>query len=159
MGEEGICCWDCRQSFLPKCWPGPCNSLRHLRQILRPRPWGWGRERGPATERFRPPLGPCERAAGCGRPLRRADLARSRVRGASQVSSCTSPFPKARSLLPPVHLVPRCLVISVLRSDLHAGVSVAHRRLRHPVPHRSRVRHRPRREAGRQCHPVHSSPP
>ena len=36
MGEEGICCWDCRQSFLPKNWPRHGNSLRYLRQILRP---------------------------------------------------------------------------------------------------------------------------
>ena len=65
MGEEDICCWDCRQSFLPKNWPRHRNSLSHLHQILRPRPWGWGGDRRPVTERFRPPLGPCEQGALC----------------------------------------------------------------------------------------------
>ena len=54
IGEEESCCWECRQSFLPKNWPRHRNSLSHLRQILGPRPWGWGRERRPATEQFRP---------------------------------------------------------------------------------------------------------
>ena len=54
MGEEEICCRDCGQSSPPNNWPRHRNSLRHRRQILRPRPWGWGRERGQATERFWP---------------------------------------------------------------------------------------------------------
>ena len=112
MGEEETCCWDCRQSFLPKNWPRHRNSLRHLRQILRPRPWGWGRERRPATERFRPPLGPCERGALCPmgetvrfRPGRRGadgctDAGTWPVRelgGRRRWSCCISPVPRART--------------------------------------------------------------
>ena len=91
MGEEAICCWDCRQSFLPKNWPRHGNSLRYLRQILRPRPWGWGRERRPATERFRPG----RRSAGG-----RTDAGTWPVRelgGCRRWSCCISPVPRART--------------------------------------------------------------
>ena len=91
MGEEEICCWDCRQSFLPKNWPRHRNSLRHLRQILRPRPWGWGRERRPATERFRPGR---RGADGC------TDARTWPVRelgGRRRWFCCIGPFPRART--------------------------------------------------------------
>ena len=110
-GRRGDLLLDCRQSFLPKNWPRHRNSLRHLRQVLRPRPWGWGKERRPATERFRPPLGPYERGALCPmgetvrfRPGRRGaggctDARTWHVRelgGRRRWSCCISLFPRAR---------------------------------------------------------------